>query len=155
MCVCTVCVWNMRDEPERVLLSACWGLNNRVLTTRPWSTKQSHVFKSRPCSTQVVQCLSVGQGCVFEQAVSTGLPVVEGQDLERGGPASAGEVERAAGNRRAAGLHSAPARHRYADTHCRSLSLCLSVRSSSLWWLSTVGLCVRMFVCIMLYVCLW
>lgn len=59
---------------------------------------------------------------------STGLPVVEGQDLERGGPASAGEVERAAGNRGAAGLHSAPTRHRYADTICCSLSFCLSVR---------------------------
>lgn len=63
---------------------------------------------------------------------STGLPVVEGQDLERGGPASAGEVERAAGNRGAAGLHSAPTRHRYADTLCCSLSFCLSVRPS-LW----------------------
>lgn len=62
---------------------------------------------------------------------STGLPVVEGQDLERGGPASAGEVERAAGNRGAAGLHSAPTRHRYADTLCRSLSFCLSVRPSA------------------------
>ncbi len=29
----------------------------------------------------------------------TGLPVVEGQDLERGGPTPAGEAERAAGNR--------------------------------------------------------
>lgn len=62
---------------------------------------------------------------------STGLPVVEGQDLERGGPASAGEVERAAGNRGAAGLHSAPTRHRYADTLCCSLSFCLSVRPSA------------------------
>lgn len=62
---------------------------------------------------------------------STGLPVVEGQDPERGGPASAGEVERAAGNRGAAGLHSAPTRHRYADTLCRSLSFCLSVRPSA------------------------
>lgn len=62
---------------------------------------------------------------------STGLPVVEGQDLERGGPASAGEVERAAGNRGAAGLHSAPTRHRYADTFCCSLSFCLSVRPSA------------------------
>lgn len=62
---------------------------------------------------------------------STGLPVVEGQDLERGGPASAGEVERAAGNRGAAGLHSAPTRHWYADALCRSLSFCLSVRPSA------------------------
>lgn len=154
----------MRERERGLLISACWGCTVKedysrvtVLTTRPWPTKQSHVFKSKPWPTQVVQCISVGQGCVFEQVccVSTGLPVVEGQDLERGGPASAGKVERAAGNRGAAGLHSAPARHRYADTHCRSLSLCLSVRSSSLWWLSAVGLCVRMFVCIVLYVCLW
>lgn len=61
----------------------------------------------------------------------TGLPVVEGQDLERGGPASAGEVERAAGDRGAAGLHAAPTRHRYADALCRSLSFCLSVRPSA------------------------
>lgn len=59
---------------------------------------------------------------------STGLPVVEGQDLERGGSSSAGEVERAAGDRGAAGLHSAPTRHRYADAFCCSLSFCLSVR---------------------------
>lgn len=82
---------------------------------------------------------------------STGLPVVEGQDLERGGPASAGEVERAAGNRGAAGLHSAPTRHWYADALCRSLSFCLSVRpsasdgprSATLWGLSglTGGVC--------------
>lgn len=60
----------------------------------------------------------------------TGLPVVEGQDLERGGPASADEAERAAGHRRAAGVHTATARHRYATTHTAALSLfvCLSVR---------------------------
>ena len=86
---------------------------------------------------------------------STGLPVVEGQDLERGGPASAGEVERAAGNRGAAGLHSAPTRHRYADTLCRSLSFCLSVRPSAsggprstpLWQMSGLLLCCHVCVC--------
>ena len=93
---------------------------------------------------------------------STGLPVVEGQDLERGGPASAGEVERAAGNRGAAGLHSAPTRHRYADTLCRSLSFCLSVRpsasdgprSTALWLLFC--LCVVLSrVCVCVCVCVY
>ncbi|KAM4646837.1 voltage-gated potassium channel subunit beta-2 isoform 3-T3 [Amazona ochrocephala] len=41
-----------------------------------------------------------------------GIPVAEGQDPERGGPAAAGEAEGAAGNRRAPGLHPATARHR-------------------------------------------
>lgn len=89
-----------------------------------------------------VTCLKAGP-CEHRRCVSravflsrcvvypTGLPVVKGQDLEWGGPASAGEVERAAGNRGAAGLHSAPTRHRYADTLCRSLSFCLSVRPSA------------------------
>ena len=114
-------------------------LNNHSFSERSWrhvgvgSRRQSHMFKNRPwwhrsCGAAVWAGLCFWAGVLCFQ---TGLPVVEGQDLERGGPASAGEVERAAGNRGAAGLHSAPTRHRYADTLCRSLSFCLSVRPSA------------------------
>lgn len=113
---------------------------------------QSHVFKNRPSVTQVllgVTCPSAcvpyvsvlcvhrcGLGLLFLSRCAvllTGLPVVEGQDLERGGPTPAGEAERAAGNRWAAGLHAAAAGHRYAwpkDT--LPLSLFLSVCPSVL-----------------------
>lgn len=98
-----------------------WTTGDRVtcLKTGPGDTE---LRRSR-----VSRAVFLNRCAVF----STGLPVVEGQDLERGGPTSAGEVERAAGNRGAAGLHSAPTRHRYADTLCRSLSFCLSVRPSA------------------------
>lgn len=92
--------------------------------------RQSRLFESGALLTRA----PCEQGPAFLSrcaVLSTGLPVVEGQDLERGGPASAGEVERAAGNRGAAGLHSAPTRHWYADALCCSLSFCLSVRASS------------------------
>lgn len=92
------------------------------------SWRQSHMFKNGPCRHDGVSRVVFLSRCAM---FSTGLPVVEGQDLERGGPASAGEVERAAGNRGAAGLHTAPTRHRYADTLCCSLSFCLSVRPSA------------------------
>lgn len=92
--------------------------------------RQTRLFESGALLTRAL----CEQGPAFLSrcaVLSTGLPVVEGQDLERGGPASAGEVERAAGNRGAAGLHSAPTRHWYADALCCSLSFCLSVRASS------------------------
>lgn len=119
--------------------------------------RQSRLFESGALLTRAL----CEQGPAFLSrcaVLSTGLPVVEGQDLERGGPASAGEVERAAGNRGAAGLHSAPTRHWYADALCCSLSFCLSVRASSSEvggapaavrvWMSCVRVCE--FVCVVM-----
>ncbi|CAM9739991.1 unnamed protein product, partial [Bubo scandiacus] len=59
--------------------------------------------------------------------VAEGIPVAEGQDPERGGPAAAGEAEGAAGHRRAPGLHPAPARHRLVPAQ-RGRQLCLAGR---------------------------
>ncbi|XP_072740225.1 voltage-gated potassium channel subunit beta-2 isoform X1 [Ciconia boyciana] len=61
--------------------------------------------------------------------LAEGIPVAEGQDPERGGPAAAGEAEGAAGHRRAPGVHPAPARHR----SFRSCRLPSSTRSIASW----------------------
>lgn len=111
---------------ESLVGALCARLRRRWQETESRVEKQALVTRELRRS-GVSRAVFLSRCAVF----STGLPVVEGQDLERGGPASAGEVERAAGDRGAAGLHSAPTRHRYADAFCRSLSFCLSVRPSA------------------------